>query len=334
LKIPTSLIEIAEKVGNDITLVQGPGGNISYKKNNIMYIKASGTKMSDAKKKNIFVKTDLLKIITAIESNDPDPIKNSWSGDGLMKPSIETSMHAIMPHTYVLHVHCVNTLSWIVQKNFQKRIGIHLKDIKWIAIPYKKPGVCLSNALKVPLRESNANVIFLSNHGIIAGSNSANDVFSIIKNISQKLFLGELEKKIIDFSKIDKYLFNKKYKLPEYEYVHQIAFSYKYSQMATKGIIFPDQIVFLENGIRYINNYDEFIKICNLEDNKLPILIIKNVGVLVPKCLKEVSEDILLGLFMTILRIPQNNPISYLNNSDIKDIINWDMEKHRQMMNK
>ena len=59
MEIPFDLIKITEKIGKDINLVQGPGGNISYKHNGFMYVKASGTKMSDVKKK-IF----LLKLIT------------------------------------------------------------------------------------------------------------------------------------------------------------------------------------------------------------------------------------------------------------------------------
>ena len=43
-----------------------------------MYIKASGQKMSDANKKNIFIKTDLKKILSSLNKNDPDPIANSW----------------------------------------------------------------------------------------------------------------------------------------------------------------------------------------------------------------------------------------------------------------
>ena len=49
-------------------MVQGPGGNISYKNKETMIIKASGKKMSDARKRNIFVETDHKKIISAIEN--------------------------------------------------------------------------------------------------------------------------------------------------------------------------------------------------------------------------------------------------------------------------
>ena len=98
--ISKSLINVTEKIGSDINLVQGPGGNISFKSNGYMYIKASGEKMSDAKNKNIFVKTYLNKIISSLNNNDPEPMKNSWDKNSQMRPSIETTMHALMPHKY------------------------------------------------------------------------------------------------------------------------------------------------------------------------------------------------------------------------------------------
>ena len=63
MEIPFTLIEITEKIGKDINLVQGPGGNISYKQNGFMYIKASGTKMSDVKKKIFLLKLTIGKLL-------------------------------------------------------------------------------------------------------------------------------------------------------------------------------------------------------------------------------------------------------------------------------
>ena len=154
MEIPTSFIETTEKVGNDINLVQGPGGNISYKENGFMLIKASGTKMSDVKKKNIFVKTNHGKIISALKRKEKDPIKNSWEDINKIRPSIETSMHAIMPHKCVLHVHCINSLSWLVRSEFEDDLKYLLPDIKWATVPYIKPGYELTKALKKAIYET------------------------------------------------------------------------------------------------------------------------------------------------------------------------------------
>lgn len=333
MEISKSLINITEKIGLDINLVQGPGGNISFKRDGFMYIKASGEKMSDAKNKNIFVKTDHNKILASLKKNDPDPIKNSWEKSSIMRPSIETTMHALMPHKYVLHVHCVNTLSWVIQKNYQNKINIFLKGINWKSVPYKKPGLDLSNEIKKIIRNSIVDVILLDNHGIVAGAESAENVFEIVKSISKKLFLCELNKKVINLEKFNKYLKCRAYKLPKNEYIHQIAFSRMHSLMATKGDIFPDQTVFLENGLIIINSYEELIILSKLKAKKLPVVLIPNIGILIPSTFKEVNEDTLVGLSMIISRLPKNASINYLTKKERNELINWDLEIHRKKIN-
>ena len=332
MEIPNSFINVTEAVGKDINLVQGPGGNISYKKNGMMYIKASGTKMCDARKKNIFVKTDHKKILKAIENNEIDPIKNNWQENGHMKPSIETSMHALIPHKYVLHVHCVNALSWIVQKNYQKKFNLLLKGFNWKSVSYKKPGISLCNEIKKAISNSNTDIIFLSNHGVVAGADSPKKVFNLIKDISEKLYLTELNKQV-NLDKIYKFLDCKEFKLPKHSYIHKIAFSKYHYSIMTKGDLFPDQTIFLEKGIFIVDSLEEIHKIVNSNINQLPVVLIPNVGIIVPKNFKEVNEDILLGLSMIVSRIPKNTSINYLSNNEKKDLINWDLEKFRKKLN-
>ena len=333
MEISKSLINVTERVGKDINLVQGPGGNISFKSNGFMYIKASGEKMSDAKNKNIFVKTDLLKIISSIKKNDPDPIKNSWDKSSKMRPSIESTMHALMPHKYVLHVHCVNTLSWVIQNNYQKKINTFLKGINWKSVPYKKPGLDLCNEIKKIISDSIVDVVLLGNHGLVAGAESAENVFEIIKSISEKLYLPELNKKALDFEKFNKYLSCKYYKLPKNDYIHQIAFSKIHSLIATKGDLFPDQTVFLENGLIIINSPEELVQLSTLKVNKLPVVLIPNIGILIPRTFKEANEDTLLGLSMIISRLPKDASVNYLTKVERNELINWDLEIHRKIIN-
>ena len=333
MQIPISLIDTTDKVGNDINLVQGPGGNISYKDQGFMLIKASGTKMSDVRKKNIFVKTNHVRILEAINRDEKDPIKNSWEKINEIRPSIETSMHAIMPHKCVLHVHCVNTLSWIIQENYINKINSLLKDENWRSIPYKKPGISLSIAIKNIIEKEKVDVIFLANHGMVVGADTPEKAYEITKGISERLFQGELKNNKVNLNDFDEFLLSKKYKLPKYEYVHRIAFSTKHINMATKGDLFPDQIVFLKNGIVIAKDVFDLNHLIKLRNSKLPVILIPNKGILVPQSFKEVNEDTLLGLSMIISRIPKNSSLNYLTKKERNELINWDLEKHRQKVN-
>ena len=250
-----------------------------------------------------------------------------------MLPSIETSMHALMPHKCVLHVHCVNTLSWVIQENYHKKISYLLKDENWSSIPYIKPGISLSKEIKNLLKKKKTDVILLSNHGIVVGSNTPEEAYTITKRISEKLYLGELKSTKVSFKGLNKYLLFKKYKFPKYEYVHNIAFSNRHSIIAVNGDLFPDQIVFLKNGIKIIESISDLESLLTLSNEKHPVILIPNQGLLVPDNFKEVNEITLFGLAMVISRIPQNSSIKYLTKKDRSELLNWDLEKLRQKIN-
>ena len=187
LDLPQSLLEISQKVGEDKTLIQGPGGNISFKKDKFLYIKGSGQKLENATKKNIFVKTNLDKILKSISNNEEDPLADSWNTKDSIKPSIETTLHALMPQKCVLHVHCVNTISWLVREDFYNEIAELLKGISWRFVEYKKPGIDLTRAVKKEIKKTFPEVILLCNHGFIAGANTPEEVYELVKKSFKKI---------------------------------------------------------------------------------------------------------------------------------------------------
>ena len=115
--------------------------------------------------------------------------------------------------------------------------------------------------------------------------------------------------------------------------MHNIAFSRSHYLIASQGYLFPDQIVFLANGISIIKDICDLKNIKKLSNKKRPVLLIPDKGILVPKNFKEVNENILLGLSMVISRIPNNTSIKYLTKKDRYELLNWDLEKHRLKIN-
>ena len=92
------------RLGADPLLIQGPGGNTSVKQGEAMWIKASGTLLADATDRSIFVEVDLPRLNEAIERGDPkaDQAEEFARVPGGLRPSIETSLHAVFPHRIVL----------------------------------------------------------------------------------------------------------------------------------------------------------------------------------------------------------------------------------------
>ena len=89
----------------------------------------------------------------------------------------------------------------------------------------------------------------------------------------------------------------------------------------------------LENGLIKINSPEELIQLSKLKVNNLPVVLIPNIGILVPITFKEANEDTLLGLSMIISRLPKDASINYLSNKERNELINWDLEMHRKTIN-
>src|SRR5262249_12945696 len=110
---PGELIEVSARIGEDIDLVQGAGGNSAVKVREVLWVKASGTGLSAAREQPIFLPLDLGVIHREVAAGADDPIAPALLGGepaGGLRPSIETSLHALLPHRLVLHVHSVNLI--------------------------------------------------------------------------------------------------------------------------------------------------------------------------------------------------------------------------------
>lgn len=169
--------------GQDLDLVQGQGGNSSYKKDNVLYIKASGKRLSEAQKEDVFVRCDLQHCLKAFAAGNEEDAKESTLDDNGLRPSIETLMHAILPSKYVLHFHCVHLLAFSAMTAGQAKIAVKIKniaaiDIKISLIGYKKPGLPLAQAIHAKGIEN--QIFVLNNHGIVIQADSIEAIQNLL----------------------------------------------------------------------------------------------------------------------------------------------------------
>src|SRR5947207_729702 len=176
----TDLLALAAKLGRDPLVIQGPGGNISHKRDGVMWVKASGTWMMNALKQPILVPVDLAAVLAGLEANDPacETCSNFIRHDLLpspLRPSIETTLHAVMPQRVVLHVHCVETIAQACLSDAPERLAAALPGPDWVFVPYVRPGVSLARKMAERLRPE-TNVVVLGNHGLVVAGDSAAEV--------------------------------------------------------------------------------------------------------------------------------------------------------------
>ena len=105
----TELRSMSQRLGSDLTLVQGSGGNTSVKDGNVLWVKASGTWLINAEEQDILVPVDLPHVNEILASGGSD--FNEATLGGTLRPSIETSLHCQLNHRIVIHVHSVNAIA-------------------------------------------------------------------------------------------------------------------------------------------------------------------------------------------------------------------------------
>ncbi len=164
------------RVGANPLLVQGPGGNTSVKDGGVMWIKASGTWLAEAETRDIFVPLDHQRLVAALERDDPDCatcmayVRTDLNALGL-RPSIETSVHALMPQPVVFHVHCVETIAWAIRDGAERLLAEPLAAFNWAFVPYARPGLPLAAAIRARLRPG-TDVLVLGNHGLAVAADT------------------------------------------------------------------------------------------------------------------------------------------------------------------
>ena len=127
------------RIGQEPLLVQGAGGNLSWKDGGVLWIKASGAWLADAEKDDIFVPVDLDALRAAL-ARPPHLSLPERTDGGARRPSIETFMHGVMPQRIVLHLHAIEALAVLVRADARETLRARLRNrFRWEWVEYRKP---------------------------------------------------------------------------------------------------------------------------------------------------------------------------------------------------
>ena len=106
-------------------------------------------------------------------------------GEG--RPSIETLLHSLMDR-YTLHSHPISVALAVCRGGWEKVVAAAYGDAAMVG--YRTPGVELAIALKAEIerfvreRGARPRLVFLQSHGIIASSDSVEDVISMTEEVA------------------------------------------------------------------------------------------------------------------------------------------------------
>ncbi len=290
------------KIGSDLSLVQGAGGNVSLKDKDTLIIKASGTRLKDALIKNIFIPISNYKKLIDL-NEDLFTSSNIDSPLSQLRPSIETSMHAVIPHKIVSHVHSLGAIYVSTKKNFQ----LYLAKIKNILnvefVPYARPGFPLTKQILKVLKE-NTEALLLQNHGLVVWGKD-------ISEVEFKLYTLESHWRNNNLSPVQNI---------KNGFIEPIP--HEWIQILVNGILTPDEVVFLgRKPFSSGSETDESAVI--FDEDGLPYLK------------RQISNDAaeVASLFINMgWNMDNETNTNYLSENQVNELLDWDMEKMRQKM--
>ncbi len=327
-----TVIEFCAELGADALLVQGAGGNVSWKAGETLWVKASGAWLADACVRNIFVPVDLPDLRLAISTGEfSAPPKVQGATD--LRPSIETMLHGLMPHAVVVHVHAVEVLALLVRSTALQELKLRLGDaLAWVSVGYHKPGAELAAGIHGALQMCpDASVVFMKNHGLVVGGahveevrQRLNTVVALLTQICQD-GLGE---KAAASERVDYAA------LPDTAVQALALDDALFRRLATDWALYPDHVVFLGSAAHTFESWNSFAQ-SRLPQVPLPDLVfIRHGGVYVTSAFSCAKAVQLRCYYDVLVRQPRDAVIDAMTQQQIAQVLNWDSEKYRQQLEK
>ena len=315
------LRRLSARLGRDIEQVQASGGNTSIKSGDVMWVKASGLWLADADDDDVFVPVDRGKVLAAIDATSEQAVLASviagQNARGL-RPSIETSMHALLDHEIVIHTHSVRTIALAIRADARQQLGQRLDGEDWAFIPYYKPGMDLTRGIASVLGHHpsgrRATILVLGNHGLVVGASTAEEAGSIIDRVERKLDAPLLagESDVPDRAPPGS--------TPVADRLAQsLAVVPGLRKLALGGSYYPDHVVFLGPAAA-------------TEPGGPSKLLLTADGAFLPDDASGSAQAMASCLAHVLARLPGHAELRRLSIDEELALMDWDAEKYRQQL--
>jgi rhamnose utilization protein RhaD (predicted bifunctional aldolase and dehydrogenase) len=335
-----ALNAMSARIGADPLITQAAGGNTSLKDGGTLWIKASGTWLKDALDRDIMVPVALAPLLDAVERNDPDAEQAHLftladrNPNGL-RPSIETTVHGLMPQRVVIHVHCVSTLALALRTDAEARIGALLSDLAWAFVPYCRPGLPLARAIAAAMRPG-VDVLVLGNHGLAVAADTVEAAEALLYRAIGMLDQPVRRATAADIAWLADGAVGSGYRLPLHAESHAAATDDIACRIAAAGSFYPDHVIFLGSGSAIATpgeSVSAAIGRLSRERGAPPVeILFPGKGVLMREDANAGAEALARCLSDVLLRVPADTPLHPLTAEQNDELSNWDAEKYRQKL--
>lgn len=199
----SELLKISDFYGSSKDYVIAGGGNTSYKDEQTIWIKASGSPLAGLTEEGLVALSREKLSLVSVKQYSDDPVVREEEVKADMfrsilepgrnkRPSVETSLHELIQYKYVVHLHPTIINGMLCSRN-AKSLTVQLFGEKVLFVPYIDPGYTLFKKLDAEIslyREKNKKdpqIIFLENHGSFVSADSPGEIKKIYNEIILKI---------------------------------------------------------------------------------------------------------------------------------------------------
>lgn len=331
----TPLCRLSRRLGEDALCIQGAGGNTSQKLGGMLWVKASGTWLRDAQARPIFVPVDLAQVRAGIAADLPDPVTPARRpGFETLRPSIETTLHALMPHAVVLHVHAVDALAWVLRPDGRTAIAQPLEGLAWAWIDYVRPGIDLTRAVRQRLNAEAAqppDVLVLASHGLVVGGDDVAQAAQRLDEVLERLHLAPRPGPVPDDAALTRLEVEARaggWRLPHDPALHALALDTDRLAQARAGVPCPDHVVFLGGALAC----GDPARPRGDTADAPACLAWPGQGLVVRPDLDEAGEAMLACWAAVIARLPEGMRPVGLPPEEVEALGQWEAERFRRSL--
>ncbi len=333
----TDLRAFSARIGADCALIQGAGGNTSLKAGDTMWIKASGTLLATALERDIMVPVDrdALAAALAADAASTDDTGRFVVGEHPLRPSIETSLHAVLPQAIVVHVHCVDTIAHVIRRDAAEILAPKLAGLDWILVPYQRPGARLAAAVRDALRPG-TDVVVLANHGLIVAADSVAEAEALLADVTRRLAVDPGATRSPDGAALEALAAGSAFAPAEDDATHQVALDPAATAAATGGSLYPDHVIFCGIGTTALAPLETPAGAAARAEAATglapPLLLVPGHGVLLRRGASAGTRALARCLSDVVRRLPPGAPLRYLTHTENHELLDWDAEKYRRAL--
>ena len=325
-----SLLEVSARLGADPLLIQAATGNTSLKRDGVLWIKASGKWLAHADREEILIPVDLVETRARIERNI-DPAGQSAIVNGKsLGTSVETAMHAVLPHRVVLHVHSVNSIAWAVRRDGPVELADRLSGFHWQWISYVPSGLALARAIREALaRAPLTDVLVLANHGLVVCGDSCEEAEARLREFELRACISPRVPPPPQWEALTQLATGTHWRAPQNAALHAIGSDPVSRRVVSNGVLYPCQAIFLTPQMITI---PQTADASWLDETKDPFVAVEDAGVLVREKPNPAVAATLAGLAQVLQRIPDSAPIEYLAETDVRALLCADVYHYREVV--